>query len=611
MGLVVLAVVALTLAYWRRIRGFLTGNPMPRVHVRPHSRFLDRIGKDKRPVRVTEPVPASEKPVPETDCEVLVVGAGPSGLMTATLLARHGVAVRVIDAGPGPATESRAFAVQARTVELFRSLGLADELIAHGLITTGIKFHIKGRPVGGLDFDRARAADTPYEFILMAPQNEVEEVLLHDLSRQGVHVERGVRLDSLTQDELSVRAVLSTGEVTCRYVVGADGSHSAVRKHLGLSFEGSPYAQNYLLADCRVEWPFDHTAFRVFMNGERIGLFLPLHGTALSRVMVSDLAPRDDPAPLTLDELQPALRQAMNVPVTLSEPVWTTRYKAHLRRVDQYRVGRGFLVGDAAHIHSPAGGQGMNTGLQDAANLAWKLAAVVRTGADPVLLDSYHDERHPVGVQLLRFTDRLYTVSAGLRGWRARLRDTIGPFLIGRMSAAPIPHRKAFRRLSQTGLAYRPGPFTVNERLYSLHGPLAGHRAPDARISTRRTMFDVLQGYRLHVVALSRRHLTDAETAELAERLHGLEAAGGGIAGHLIGRVTGRSDERVEHVDSVQVFDRYGLRHPDSQALYVIRPDGHVAWRSDEIDLDACEAFLTRFHGGIAATTPALERIGR
>jgi 2-polyprenyl-6-methoxyphenol hydroxylase-like FAD-dependent oxidoreductase len=533
---------------------------------------------------------------PENDAtatEVLVVGAGPSGLMTAALLLRQGVAVRLVDANAGPATESRAFAVQARTIELFRSLGLADELLRRGVVTTGIKFHIGGRPVGGLDFDRARA-DTPYPFILMAPQNEVEEVLLGDLAARGLTVERNTRLESFTQDETSVRVRLSTGETTCSYIVGADGSHSVVRKQLGLDFDGEPYEQRYLLADCRVQWPFDHTHFRIFMNRRRIGLFLPLDGATRSRVMTTDLT--GSTAPLTLPELQAALREAMNVPVTLSDPVWTTRYQAHLRHVDRYRVGRGFLVGDAAHIHSPAGGQGMNTGLQDAANLAWKLAAVLRTGADDALLDSYHEERHPVGVELLRFTDRLYKVAADLHGWRARLRDLIGPFLIGRMSAAPLPHRKAFRRLSQTGMAYQPGAFTVDELLRSDQGPLAGHRAPDATLSPGRQMFDLLDGYRLHVIALSRKHLGAEEITDLTAQLRDVEALGG-VSVRLIGRVAGRRDDRVEPVASVQVFHAYGLSDHDSQALYVIRPDGYVAWRSDELDVDACRRFLVKLHG--------------
>ncbi|WP_434448367.1 FAD-dependent monooxygenase [Lentzea sp. E54] len=585
MGLLIFAVVTLLFLLTRRMWGRLTGNPLPRVTARPGSGFLAGLGKSRtRPEpSVAPPKAATRARLPRYDCDVLVVGAGPSGLMTAALLVRQGVKVCIVDAGDGPATESRAFAVQARTIELFRGIGLADELLRCGVVTTGIRFHIRGEHVGGLDFDRARAATTPYQFILMAPQSEVEEVLLKDLARHGVTVRRGTRLTDLQQTEDAVTAVLTGRTVNAQYVVGADGAHSTVRRQLGISFDGDKYAQRYLLADCKVEWPLDHAHFRVFVNRDRIGLFLPLRGAETSRVMVTDFG--EPGADFDLETLQSELRRAMNLPVTLSAPIWTSRYQVHLRGVDDYRRGRGFLVGDAAHIHSPAGGQGMNTGLHDAANLAWKLAAAINDDVD--LLDTYSAERHPAGVRLLEFTDRLYRVAAGLRGWRAWLRDTAGPFLIGRMSAAPIPHRKSFHRLSQLSLGYRPSEINVNELLYSLKGPLAGQRVPDARINDHEQVFDLLQGYRLHVIALSRKHLTADEITA-----HTTAMAGLGVTTHLVARVEARPDDRVHRADSAQVFEHYGLTEPESQALYVIRPDGHVAWRCDELDFEACQRFL-------------------
>lgn len=634
-----MALVATCLVYSRHVWSWFTGIPVPVVAIRPRAtgfllRFVDGIGKVKAPVRGSLPIPAGQveqwrlaaqdaatggapSALRQCDCDVLIVGAGPNGLMMAALLLRCGLKVRIIDKSEGPAKESRAFAVQARTVELFRNLGLADELMDLGVLNTCIKFHIKGRPVGGLDFDRSRAHDSPYQFILMAPQNEVEALLLADLVRLGLQVERGTELLSLTQGTDEVSSQVTHGglseAIVSRHVVGADGAHSAVRKQLGLSFEGGKYAQNFLLADCRIDWPFDHTHFRIFMNGERIGLFLPLKGSEVSRVMATDLnanarpdAGMDaqhglEPSAIDLQELEDSLTKAMCVPLKLSNPVWTTRYRVHLRGVERYSIGRAFLIGDAAHIHSPAGGQGMNTGLQDAANLAWKLAMVQRTGASASLLDSYNTERHPVGIELLRFTDKLYKMAADLHGGWAWARDFFGPFLIGRMSAAPIPHRKSFRRLSQISLEYRTSHINVNELLYSFKGPRAGQRAPDARISTARQMFDLLTGYRLHVVALSRKHMLDAEVQEYTAQLQSLAAFDPCIATHLVGRVACRRDARVEYVDSGQVFEHYGLGDGESQALYVIRPDGVVAWRMDEIDFDACRRFLARLHGGFAA----------
>ncbi|WP_330270032.1 FAD-dependent monooxygenase [Lentzea sp. NBC_00516] len=589
MGLLIFAVVTLLFLLTRRMWGRLTGNPLPQVTARPGSGFLAALGKSRtRPKPTVAPPKTVLKARPARhDCDVLVVGAGPSGLMTAALLVRQGVRVCVVDANAGPATESRAFAVQARTIELFRGIGLADELLERGVVTTGIRFHIRGRQAGGLDFDRAKAATTPYQFILMAPQSEVEEVLLKDLARHGVTVRRGMKLTELNQTEDAVTAVVGERTITAQYVVGADGAHSAVRQQLGLSFEGDKYGQRYLLADCKVEWPLDHAHFRVFMNRDRIGLFLPLKGAETSRVMVTDFG--DPGADFDLGILQDELRRAMNLPVTLSAPIWTSRYQVHLRGVDDYRRGRGFLVGDAAHIHSPAGGQGMNTGLHDAANLAWKLAAAINDDVD--LLDTYSAERHPAGVRLLKFTDRLYRVAAGLRGWQAWLRDTAGPFLIGRMSAAPIPHRKSFHRLSQLSLGYRPSEINVNELLYSLKGPLAGQRVPDARINDREQVFDLLQGYQLHVIALSRKHLTATEITEHMTALNELA-----VTSHLVARVEARPDGRVHRADSAQVFEHYGLTEPDSRALYVIRPDGHVAWRCDELDFEACQRFLATVH---------------
>ncbi len=541
------------------------------------------------------------------DCEVLVVGAGPTGLMAATLLKRCGVHVRIVDERAEASRESRAFAIQARTLELFLSLGIADTFLERGVINPGIEFYVGGKHVGGLNYDLADSPDTPYRFMFLLPQSQTEAILVDDLARQGIAIERGVKVAGLEQDEAGVvaRGTAADGRevaLRSRYAVGADGAHSVVRKALGLSFEGAPYAQTFLLADCRVEWPLDHARFRVFMHGDSIGLFLPLHGAACSRVMATDHSGKADAGGeaatrMDLPELQAAMRQATGMALTLTDPVWATRYRVHHRGVDRYGEGRVFVAGDAAHIHSPAGGQGMNTGLQDAANLAWKLAAVLRGGAAADLLDTYDTERRPVGAQVVATSDRMFSAAAGKRGWEATVRDWIaGPASAAISHLKPV-QQKAFRTLSEIDLRYGSGPYLEDAApVLGDNGPGVGQRAPNAALARHRDVFDLMAGYNFTVLALSRKPLEREAAHRAADALDALSADG--LKAHLVSRLAVGRDPRVEFASSSEVFEAYGLKDPDAQAIYLVRPDGYVAWRGDGLDSDGCRRFLTRFGFG-------------
>lgn len=540
---------------------------------------------------------------PAPDCDVLVVGAGPTGLLAADLLARSGVAVRIVDDRAEASRESRAFAVMARSMELFGQLGLAERFLDGGVVNPGIDFHVRGTRVGGLDYDRAGSPDTPYPFITLHPQSKTEAVLIDDLSRLGVSVERGTRVTGLTQDAdgVATRATGADGrEATIRsaYVIGADGAHSAVRKALGLAFEGAKYPQTFMLADCRVEWPLDHARFRVFMHGDTIALFLPLDGAGRSRVMATDHSNTADrggaeATRLDLAELEPVYREATGLDLRLSDPVWATRYRVSHRGVERYRDGRVFVAGDAAHIHSPAGGQGMNTGLQDAANLAWKLATVLG-GAPDDLLDTYDGERRPVGQQVVDTSDRMFSAVAGQTGWEASLRDWIARPVTAAVSRLDAVQHRAFRKLSQLEIAYGPSRFLADAAPgLGDAGPEVGRRAPNAAISHRRDVFDLLAGYRFTVLALSRRPLERDEAHRLADALAGLAAPG--VAAHLVTRLAVGRDPRVETATSAAVFDAYGVKARDAQATYLVRPDGYVAWRAEGIDVAACARALERF----------------
>lgn len=537
--------------------------------------------------------------IPDLDCEVLIVGAGPTGLMAATLLHRQGVRVRIIDTRTEPSTESRAFAIQARTMELFQSLGLVDQLLDKGVVNPGIDMYIAGQPVGGMDYDRAGATDTPYPFIFLLPQSETEAILIAELSRQGIAVERGLTVIEFSQtaEYVVTRAQGANGlmDIKSAYLIGADGAHSMVRKASGMSFDGAKYAQTFMLADCRIEWPLDHSRFKVFVSGDTIGLFLPIAGETCSRVMATDHGPGNDSteAPLELAELESAFRKASGLDVRLSDAVWKTRYKAHHRAVDRYREGRAFVAGDAAHIHSPAGGQGMNTGLQDAANLAWKIAGVLKHGMPLELLDSYDAERRPIAQQVVKTSDRMFTAVAGQSGLAAKLRDwTMKPAARALFRLRAV-QRKAFRTLSEIDITYAPTQYGADEAPgLGDHGPRPGQRAPNAAIARHCDVFDLIGGYTFSVLAISRKPLEKLALDEAARALAGIET--GAVKTHLVTRQAHGRDPRAVFVESADVFEAYGLRKQDAQAVFVVRPDGYVMWGSNGLNIKGCQAFLSR-----------------
>ena len=528
----------------------------------------------------------------DISCDVLIIGAGPTGLMVAYLLRRCGVDVRVIDKRLEPSAESRAGVMSSRSVELFASLGLEERIFAHGVPNSDFDIFVGGRHVGGFHFDHAHANDTPFRFITMIPQAGTEAVLIEALTKAGLAVDRGVEAKAFHQDDdgVTVDAVAANGTaltLRARYLVGADGAHSLVRHGLGLTFEGAKYPQGFLLGDVQVDWDLPEKRFRVFLSGDRLGLYVPFQGHGAARVMTTDLNPPQthDQAwsHLDLADLQAGFSEAAGRPVRLHDPVWLTRFSSQHRVVDRYRVGRVFVAGDAAHIHSPAGGQGMNTGLQDAANLAWKLAAVLQERAGDALLDTYEAERLPVAKHVLELSDRMFDAAAGQTGWRSRLRDALAPLVIGPASQLDRVQTLAFRALSQIDVGYAE-PDTGK----GASSPHAGERAPDAPLRRGRDLFDLIAGYGFTVLAFSRRRLNAHEVDSLSAALDALP----GVTGRIAARLDTPFHPRVERVERAELFERYGLAADDAQALLLVRPDGFIAWRGNSLDVSAARHAL-------------------
>lgn len=496
------------------------------------------------------------------ETEVLVAGAGPTGLMLALWLARAGVRVRVVDPKAGPTQETRAIVVHARTLEFYGQLGLGQEARARGRRLDHISLWVRGRRVGHVQLSDVGEDLTPYPYILVLTQNENEAMLLAHLERAGGRVDWQTELVGLRQDEVGVTATLRRGDggfetVHARYLAGCDGASSAARKALGVGFPGGTYAQTAWVADAAATGRVREGELNLMLDDASFLAFFPMPGQDHYRILGQ--LPDGSAGTVTFEALRPEVEARAQTRVTAVH--WFATYRVHHRVADHFRIRRAFLLGDAGHLHTPVGGQGMNTGLGDAANLAWKLAQVVQ-GGNEALLDSYEPERMPFARALVDSTDRAFAFIARSSETARFVRTRVAPVVVSLVSRLRPARRFLFRTVSQTKIHYPDSPLSQGQA-GRIRG---GDRLP--WVSTRMgSNFDALRslGWQLHVYG--------APGPELLAWC-------------------------ARHALPLQVFAfTPAARHAGlaEDAPYLIRPDGYVGLAAPAFDPARFEAYHARF----------------
>lgn len=400
-----------------------------------------------------------------TQSQVLIVGAGPSGLVLALWLNRMGVDVRIVDQAPGPGTTSRALAVQARTLELYRQLDLTLPVLDQGYAVEAFNVWAEGEHKARIELGAIGAGVTPYPFLQIYPQDRHERMLCARLQEAGVQVERQCTLEGFREDGDAVIAQLRNAagnEEQCeaRYIVGCDGARSKVREIIGAGFPGGTYRQVFYVADIEGESPALNGELNIDLDESDILAVFAMAPRGAGRLVGTVRDERAERAE-TLTFADVSGRAIDNLMISVHKVNWFSTYRVHHRVAERFRRGRAFLVGDAGHIHSPAGGQGMNTGIGDAINLAWKLAAVVQGRAPNALLDSYEAERLPFARRLVDTTDRVFSFITADGPVAEIVRTGVAPRLLPLLARLPFTREYFFRTISQTVIHYRHAPLNA------------------------------------------------------------------------------------------------------------------------------------------------------
>ena len=504
--------------------------------------------------------------------DVLIVGAGPTGLALACQLIRYGVDFVIIDAKEGTTPFSKAIGVQARTLEIYEQIELARPLVDLGQITKHVRLLEGGQARAEVELGKLGEGRSPYPYLLIVEQGKHEALLHEFIKAHGLNVRWGTTLENFSQNETSVTANIRTDyqtqTVEARYLVACDGARSSVRTALGLKFEGSTFERLFYVADVQIKWEFPHDMLTACLAKDRSTAFFPMPGEDRYRIVgvfPDDTDKKEGEIPY--EEVEEQIRIDSELELDIYKVNWFSTYKVHSRKVNKFSVGRCFLAGDSAHIHSPAGAQGMNTGIQDGYNLAWKIAAVLRGEADDKLLATYDEERSANARRLLETTDRMFDLLMNPAWLLSFVRTQIFPHVANFIVGLETVNQFIFPLISQIGINYRHRALSRDSGDFDVR---AGDRMPYFLVEGE-SIYDRLRRPMFHLLTF-----TDAPTAQQTIKAE-IEAEFSGLVDY---HVVPLSSPAAEH---------FGTNRPFNVLL---RPDNYVAFVSSETSSSGLTAYF-------------------
>ncbi|HEV8482537.1 MAG TPA: FAD-dependent monooxygenase [Blastocatellia bacterium] len=510
--------------------------------------------------------------------EVVIIGAGPTGLSLACQFVRLGVDFVIIEKNEAVTLYSKAIGVQARTLEIYEQLGLAQRAVEEGTVAGKGRLLVGGEVRGELDFSNIGEGLSPYPYVLMLEQSKNEKLLYEYLQSQRKEVLWRTELDSFSQSDSGVTAHVKTADspshiIEAKYLVGCDGPKSLVRRTLGLSFEGSTFERMFYVADAQIDWRFSHDALHICLSKNSFVVLFPLKGEKRYRI-VGVFPPEfaKEEGDILYEEIEERIKEEAKLDLDIHDVEWFSTYKVHTRHANKFSAGRCFLAGDSAHIHSPAGAQGMNTGIQDGYNLAWKIALVLQGKANEKLLGTYNEERLENAKHLLETTDRMFEFVAGSEWILAFFRTNVLPPLAKYIFSFDTVKKLIFPLISEIGINYRHSSLSrhTGDEDFKVK---AGDRMPYFLVNDE-SVYDKLHQPNFHLLVFS-----DSQ-------------------GDFQSLKTGLDNRYVVSVDfnaislNPNVAEVFGT---DKSFSLLLRPDNYIGFISTETSLSGLRVYLSEF----------------